>query len=116
MSHSEFANFICEQLAMIGPVTARPMFGGYGLFLDGLMFGLISNDVLYLKTDKINRPNFESLALEPFSYRKGDKLIRMSYSLAPEETLENTAMLCQWANEAYGAAIRSANHKKKNKQ
>ncbi|GLQ32595.1 TfoX/Sxy family protein [Litoribrevibacter albus] len=115
MSHSEFADYLCEQLMPIGPVRAKRMFGGYGLFLDDLMFGLIADDVLYLKTDELTRPNFESLGLEPFSYSKKDKVVSLSYSQAPEDAIEDPHLLCEWANAAFGAALRSANNKKKNK-
>lgn len=120
MSNSEFSNYLCEQLMPIGPVRAKRMFGGYGLFLDDLMFGLIADDVLYLKTDDQTRPDFEELGLEPFTYAKKDKVVSLSYSQAPEDAMEDSRLLCEWANQAYGAALRSAsarskNYKKKNK-
>lgn len=116
MKHSEFADYLCEQLSPIGPVSAKRMFGGYGLFLDGLMFGLIASDILYLKTDSQTKPQFDALELEPFRYSKGEKEVALSYSQAPDEAIEDMAQLCEWANDAYGAALRSANNKKKNKK
>ncbi len=113
MKHSEFVDYLCEQLAPIGPVRAKRMFGGYGLFMDDLMFGLIADDVLYFKTDDQNRPHYEKLGLPPFSFTKKDKVISMSYSQAPEDIIEDPQQLCTWGNDAYGAALRSANNKKK---
>ncbi|MDH3725633.1 MAG: TfoX/Sxy family protein, partial [Thermoleophilia bacterium] len=64
----EFAEHVVDLLQAMGPVDARSMFGGYGIFLDGLMFGLIADEVLYLKVDEENRPEFEELGLGAFVY------------------------------------------------
>ncbi len=80
--------------------------------MDDLMFGLVADDVLYLKTDTQTKSKYDELGLEPFCYSRGEKVIALSYSQAPEETLEQPQQLCEWANEAYGAALRSAKKKK----
>ncbi|GAA3925946.1 TfoX/Sxy family protein [Litoribacillus peritrichatus] len=116
MKNSEFVDYLCEQLMTVGPVRSKRMFGGFGLFMDELMFGLVADDILYLKTDDQTRGNFEALGLEPFRFQKGDKLIALSYSQAPEEALEQPHLLCEWANEAYGAALRSAKPNKNKKK
>lgn len=104
-----FADFVVELTGSIGPVYAKYMFGGYGIFLDGLMFGLIAESTLYLKADKSSEPDFIALGLEPFIYNKQGKLMKMSYYQAPEEAMEDTDIMNTWANKAYSAALRSAN-------
>ncbi len=64
---SEYKAFVAEQLEPLGPVTTRNMFGGAGVYLDGLMFGLIANETLYFKVDDRNRVDYESEGLGPFT-------------------------------------------------
>jgi DNA transformation protein len=97
----------------VGPVRAKRMFGGYGIFLDDLMFGLIADNVLYLKADKETEAEFKSKGLDAFTYKKKDKILSMSYYQAPEETLEDSDEMNIWANKAYNAALRAAAKKRK---
>ena len=97
----------------MGPVEAKAMFGGYGIFMDGLMFGLVADDTLYLKVDAENQPDFEQLGLPPFRYSKNGKTFNMSYYQAPEEVLDAPAPLCDWGKGALAAAIRAAQKKKR---
>jgi DNA transformation protein len=111
-ARSEFVEYLLELLTPLGGVGARAMFGGHGLYRDGLMFGLVAGDVLYLKTDAGNRASFEALGLAPFAYqRTGKPAIVMSYHRAPEDALEDSELMCQWVREACAAARRSASKK-----
>lgn len=104
---SEFVHFIVESLRPLGPVTAKRMFGGHGLFLNGVMFGLIVWDTLYFKVDEINRPDYEVRGLGPFAYvsQRGQSTT-MSYNEAPHESLDDPEILKRWASDAYAAALR----------
>ena len=62
----EFLKKVLDDLNPLGDVTARPMFGGHGVFLDGRMFALISKDVLYFKADDENRSDFENAGMKPY--------------------------------------------------
>ena len=53
---SDFVDFLLEGLQPLGAVSARRMFGGYGIYCEGVMFGLVADDALYLKVDATNRP------------------------------------------------------------
>ena len=97
----------------LGPVHAKSMFGGHGLFIDGLMFGLIADGVVFLKVDKENEPDFIDNGLDAFIYMKKDKAFKMSYYQAPEESLEDGEVMAVWANKAYSAALRVAAKKPK---
>ena len=50
---------IHELFASFGPVTLRRMFGGAGIFSQGLMFGLVFDKAIYLKADATGIPNFQ---------------------------------------------------------
>jgi DNA transformation protein len=108
MSGCEMKAFIEEQLAPLGPVTAKRMFSGGGVFLDGLMLGLIIEDALYLKADDVNRPAFEAEGQEPFAYaRTGSRTTVMSYWRAPDRLFDEPDELVAWASEAFAAALRA---------
>ena len=86
----EFCDFLVEQLNGFGPVELKRMFGGAGLFRDGLMFALVAEDVLFFKVDDENTSQFEAEDLAPFTYttKKGDGGV-MSYRRAPERCLDD---------------------------
>ena len=92
----EFAEFMVDQLAGWGEVSVRKMFGGAGLYCEGAMFGLIADDVAYLKVDDSNREDFVeagSCAFHPYS----DKGVTMSYYEIPADVLEDRDELAVWA-------------------
>jgi len=111
-SDKEFAAYVVEITQSIGPIYSKRMFGGHGIFLEGLMFGLIADKTLYLKADKESKNDFTDLGLEAFSYNKKGKAMKLSYFQAPEEALEDLEVMNLWANKAYSAALRAANTKK----
>lgn len=110
----EFVSYVIELMQPLGSVRAKRMFGGHGIFLDSLMFALIADSVLYLKTDKETVVDFEQKDLQAFSYAKNGKEFKMAYYQAPEEALENIEEMNVWANKAYAVALRTA-FKKRNK-
>ena len=113
---SEFVHFMVENLQSLGPVLAKRMFGGHGLFLHDVMFALIAWDTLYLKVDEVNRPAYDERGLRPFSYvgQKG-RTATMSYCEAPPEGLDDPEILRTWASEAYAAAVRAQPRSKSKK-
>jgi DNA transformation protein len=123
-----FVAHVLELLAPLGGVSARRMFGGFGIYRDGLMFALVADDVLYLKADGENRDDFEAAGSAPFAYqtrarstlatradtraRQSDTPARrtqvvMSYWRAPDEALERADTMATWARSAYSAALRA---------
>ncbi len=104
---SEFVEFVVENLQALGPVYPKRMFGGHGIFMDGLMFGLITDDTLYLKADALNEAVFEEHGLAHFEYHRKDKLVRLSYRLAPESVFDDPDELVEWGGRSYAAARRS---------
>ncbi|KPP97668.1 TfoX/Sxy family protein [Marinobacter sp. HL-58] len=104
---SEFVENLNDVFCQFGPVSVRRMFGGYGVYHDGLMFGLVADDVLYLKVDGESVGRFIELGLEPFEYQKNDAMIKMSYYMAPESIFEDPEQAKEWAALAFDAALRA---------
>ena len=114
---SEFVEFLKEVFIDFGEIHGRKMFGGYGIYHNGVMFGLVADDTLYLKVDTDSVKEFEAKGLGPFEYDSGKKVIKMSYYLAPEDILDDPPEAAIWARRAYEAALRSkANTKAKVKR
>ncbi len=96
---NDFIEYILDQFSSWGEVTVRKMFGGAGLYLDGDIFGIVANDVAYLKVDDTNRDKFIAAGsgpLKPFP----DKPTTLSYFEIPPEVLENPEELIEWAEES----------------
>jgi len=104
----EYVAHIVDLLQFIGPVESKSMFGGFGMFLEDLMFGLVAGNELYLKVDTQNFQDYEDLGLQAFSFEKNGRQIKMSYYQAPEEAMEDAELLSDWASNAYDAAMRAA--------
>lgn len=109
----EFVTYVVDLMQSIGPVRAKGMFGGHGIFLEELMFGLIADSTLYLKVDEETESEFKEKGLEAFTYNKKGKEFKMSYYQAPEETLDDGEEMNAWANKAYSTALRAASKKRK---
>jgi DNA transformation protein len=105
--------YTLELLEPLGPVQARSMFGGWGLYLGGRMFGLMLARRLYLKTDELTRPAFESAGGEPFVYEgKAGKPVTLSYWTPPADAIDDAPLLLPWARRAVEAAQRAPVKKK----
>ncbi len=103
---SAYVEFITEQVSPLGEITARAMFGGYCLYCNGTVFALIADDVLYLKADDENRPDFERIGAKPFQPFP-DKSETMSYYPPPAEFFDNADEMEKWAASAIAAGRRA---------
>ena len=102
-SSEGFRDFVVDQLADLGGVTARAMFGGMGLYRDGLFFGIIARDALYLKVDDTNRQDYARAGSEPFKPYE-DRSGTMEYYAVPLEVLESAPELVAWARKSVNVA------------
>ena len=90
----EFVDYVIDQLAGWGEVLARKMFGGTVLYCDGVMFGLIADDVAYLKVDDSNQEDFVKAGSSAFNpYPEKAKSVVMSYYEIPADVLEAPELL-----------------------
>ena len=104
-----FAEFLREQLAPLGRITMRRMFGKTGVFCDGVMFGMVTENMLYLRVDDHNRAVFKEAAdFPPLNYEKGGSTIDLSFWRAPERLFDEPDELVTWARAALAAARRVA--------
>ena len=109
VSSDSFAEFLREQLAPLGRITMRLMFGKTGVFCNGLMFGMVTDDTLYFRVDDHNRAIFgEAEAVPPLNYEKKGRVIDLSFWRAPERLLDEPEELVTWARAALAAAGRVA--------
>lgn len=104
---SQFTDFILEVLGAWRPVSARRMFGGHGIYHEGLMFALIAADQLYLKVDAESRDAFEQAGLPAFEYEARGRKVALSYHRAPEAMLDEPGLARQWAERGWQAAVRA---------
>jgi DNA transformation protein and related proteins len=106
---NEFVSHLLDLLAPLGDVSARGMFGGWGIYYAGKMFALVAFETFFVKADDISRGEFESLGLSPFVYESsGGKRAVMAYFTVPTEALDSSSLLCEWAEKGIAAARRAA--------
>ena len=108
----DFIAHVLELMRPSGRASARAMFGGHGMYVDGLIVGIVVEDVLYLKTDDESRPAYLRRELAPFCYTtKEGKAHAISYHRAPDEAVEGLEAMREWLRPAIGAALRNAQKK-----
>ena len=103
----EYLTYVIDQLECLGPVQSRRMFGGAGLYFEGLFFAIVADYVLYFKVDDSNRGDYEAVGMGPFQPFP-DKNTIMQYYEAPIDVLENRDTLRDWAGRAVRVAERKA--------
>jgi DNA transformation protein and related proteins len=103
-----FIAFAVELLSLVGPVRARAMFGGHGVYCGDLMIGLVDDDELFLKTDDETRPRFEAASCRQWIYTGGGKEMRSSYFRPPDEAHESPEDMEPWGRLALASARRAA--------
>lgn len=114
VASDSFAEFLHEQLAPLGRVTLRRMFGKTGAFCDGVMFGMVTDNMLYLRLDDRNRAAFEEALSSPLlSYEKKGSTIALAFCRAPERLFDEPDELVAWARLALAAARRVAAKRKR---
>lgn len=101
---TEFIEYIKDILEPFGPITTRAMFGGYGIYKGGVIFGLVAENELYFKADSESCQYFKSFGSEPFSYMSKGKVVAMSYWKVPPEVIDAEELLEKWINMAYDTA------------
>ena len=106
-SDQELIEHVLDLLGNNKKYTTRKMFGGYGLYVDNVMFGLICEGSLYFKVDDENKERFLSEGLNPFEYNRNGKVVKMSYYEVPENALENSDVMADWAESSIAAAKRN---------
>jgi DNA transformation protein len=109
-----FAEFVREQLAPLGRITMRRMFGKVGVFCDGVMLGMVTDNTLYFRVDDQNRETFrEAASSPPLNYAKKGEMIDLAFWKVPERLIDEPDELLDWARAALAAARRVAAKRKR---
>jgi DNA transformation protein len=106
---------IRELFNEFGTVSVRRMFGGHGVFADGMMFALESDGELYLKADDLTIPKLAAENSEPFVYKARGREVALSYWKLPERLYDDLDEFAAFARDAFAAAGRAAGNRKKPK-
>ena len=101
-----FKTFVLEQLDAPREVTSRAMFGGLGIYWDGVFFALVDDDTLFFKVDDATRPAFEAAGSKAFDPYKNGELSRGYYEV-PGDVLEDRERLAEWRQQAVAVARRA---------
>jgi DNA transformation protein len=111
---SSFIAFASELFAPFGDIVVKKMFGGAGVYCDGLFFALLAEDEIFLKVDEGNRAEFERAGLAPFTFEMKDgSSATMSYYAAPGDFYDDAEVMRRWSSLALDAARRAAKFRKK---
>ena len=109
VASDSFAEFLREQLAALGRITMRRMFGKTGMFCNRLMLWMVRDNTLYFRVDDDNRAAFkEAQSFPPLNYEKKGSAIDLSFWRAPERLFDDADDLVTWARAALAAARRVA--------
>ncbi len=109
VASDSFAAFLRELLTPLGHVTMRRMFGKTGVFCNGLMLGMVTDDTLYVRVDDHNKAVFkEAASAPPLNYAKQGRSIDLSFWRVPDRLFDEPDEFVVWARAALAAARRVA--------
>jgi len=116
MKDKGFIEYVVHDLfAYASDVSARAMFGGYGVYRSGVMFALVGDGELYFKISEEQKQIYKGLGSTPFMYLKEGKAYEMSYWKIGEETQENNELFRELAEQSYELALEKSFEKARNK-
>lgn len=97
---------LSEVLSDIDGISSRAMFGGYGIYKDGVIFAIIADEQLYFKVDESNRSDYERYGSKPFVYSQGKhKATTMSYWELPADIQEDRVEIARWVQKSYEVSL-----------
>ena len=100
----DFLHYVLEQLAGLGGVAPRRMFGGVGLYHEERFFGLIARDTLYFKVNDTNRLDYEARGMSRFRPFPDKPHWSMTYYEVPADALEDADECAAWARKSLAIA------------
>jgi DNA transformation protein len=100
LAEGGFGAFVLDQLSALNGVTAKPMFGGAGFYLDGSFFGILYKQHLYFRVSAATIDEFKKRKMKPFRPFKGRRGTSKHYYEVPVEILESPRDLVAWARKA----------------
>jgi DNA transformation protein and related proteins len=106
-AQADFAAYCAELLAPLGEVRSKRMFGGYGLYVDGVFIAIVAGDTLSMKVDEQTRDRFAAAGGRQFEYLRQGRSQHAAYWAAPAEAMESAAAMLPWGRLALDAALRA---------
>ena len=101
---------IADLFSAFGPVSIRRMFGGKGIYHNGVIFAIEIRGELMLKADAEAAPEFAAAGCTQWVYtnsRHGNA-VAMPYWTVPDGALDDPDDMLPWAKKAYEAGIRAS--------
>ena len=108
----DYLQYVLEQLAGLGELRARRMFGAAGLYCADVFFAIVSDDTLYLRVDDRNREDFTARGMAAFRPYADRPDVSMTYYEVPAEVLEDGSVLVSWAQRSFAGAAHSSAKRK----
>jgi DNA transformation protein len=108
---SDLASYVTEQLAFLGRISNRSIFGGIGIFVEERLLGIVINETLYLHTDKSNLDDYLSRGMEQFKPYPNAFDLTTDHHRVPQDIIDDPEQLKVWGQRALTAAIESAKAK-----
>jgi DNA transformation protein and related proteins len=105
-----FTTYVLDQLSALGPVEARPMFGGQGIYWRDAIFGLIDDGRLYFRVSAETTPAYVERGAAPFEPWPGH--VMKGYYEVPSSVLEDADETVGWARTAWALPRGAARRKK----
>jgi DNA transformation protein and related proteins len=105
---SELASYVEEQLAFLGRISTKSIFGGIGIFVDERLLGIVMDDKLYLHTDASNLQAYQQRGMPQFKPYPNAFDLTTDHHQVPPEIVDDPAQLKRWGEEALAAAIEAA--------
>jgi DNA transformation protein len=105
---SDLASYVAEQLAFLGRISSRAIFGGVGIFLEERLLGIVIEDKLYLHTDKSNLDDYASRGMPQFKPYPNAFDLTTDHHQVPPEVVQDPEQLRAWSQRARTAAIEAA--------
>lgn len=110
----DYVEFLKELLAPLGRITIRRMFGKHGIFCDGVMLGMVTDNTLYLRVDDDNRLMFaEARSHPPLNYTKRGAVIDLAFWRVPDRLFDDPGEFANWARAALAAACRVSDRRQR---
>lgn len=102
---AQYLDYVLEQLAALGQVSTRRMFGGVGLYCRDVFFGLIDDDTLFFKTDASNAAEYQARHMPRFMPPSNRPVSPMGYHQVPADVIEDDESLVSWAQKSVAVAL-----------
>lgn len=107
-SDPSFVAHALDLVSLVAPVSARAMFGGHGLYAEGVMFALLDDGELFVKTDAETRATFVAAGCRQWTYvNEKVRMENTGYFRPPDEAHEDPEAMLPWARLAVDAALRA---------